>query len=456
MAEEKNVALTELGSTGLKRYAGIISEEFEPKLQGRRGMAVYREMADNSATVGACLGATEMMLRQAGWWVIPYSQDAEDLMRADHVETCRNDMSASWPETIAEHLSMLTFGFAYHELVYKFRGGDVNDPTRRSKYNDGRVGWRKIPLRAQDSLLNWDLDDNGGVQAMVQQAPPDYRPRRLPIEKALHFRAKSAKNNPEGRSVLRNAYFPWYFAKTMTTIEAIGVERDLTGLAVGWLPPECLDPNGDPANVATRKAWEGMLRDLKRDEQEYVLVPLSYDERGQKRYDLTLLTTPGKRQFDTTAIIDRHNREIAITILYDLMMSGQPNTIQYKGKNVPQLFAVALAGWLDAITEVYNSFAIPRLFRLNGWPTDRLPRLAHGDVQPPDLAALGDYISKLSGAGMPLFPDEALEAHLRRMAKLPKSSGTAKAKVQPILGPDGQPARPEPPDPPDDDEEAAA
>lgn len=450
------VVLSEFGSTGLRRFRGLVDEEFHIDLKGKKGAKAYREMRDNSARVGACLGATEMILRQASWHVEPFSQDAEDLMRAEHVNTCRNDMSQSWPETIAEHLSMLTYGWAYHEIVYKIRGGDVNDPTMRSRYNDGRIGWRKIPLRSQDSLHEWVLDDPGGVQAMLQMAPPDYRLRRIPIEKALHFRAKSEKNNPEGRSPLRNAYFPWYFAKHMTTIEAMGVERDLTGLPVGWAPAECMDENAPAEMKAAKDAFVELLRDIKRDEQEYALLPYQVDERGNPRWKMELLASPGKRQHDTGAIIERHNGDIATTILYDLVLMGQPNQIKYQGKDMPSIFAVALAGWLDTITEIYNTHAIPRLMRLNGWPTDRLPRLAHGDVEVPDLAALGDYLTKLSGAGMPLFPNPALEEHLLRVAKLPKPDPNAKPKAAPMPAFGEPPADPDPSgDPPPEKRKSA-
>jgi len=38
-----------------------------------------------------------------------------------------------------------------------------------------------------------------------------------------------------------------------------------------------------------------------------------------------------------------------------------------------------------------------------------------------DIAALGDFISKLAGSGAPLFPNEDLENHLMDLAGLPKN-----------------------------------
>jgi hypothetical protein len=54
--------------------------------------------------------------------------------------------------------------------------------------------------------------------------------------------------------------------------------------------------------------------------------------------------------------------------------------------------------------------------------------LEHSDVETPDLKELGDYITALSGAGMPLFPDDQLEDYCREAASLPakpKDSNTA-------------------------------
>lgn len=438
------MSLVELGSTGLKRFSGFVHEEFLPNLHGRRGMKVYREMRDNSPIVGACLGAIENLIRQVGWFVQPFSQDADDLQRAAFVESCRHDMSSTWGETLGEILTMLPYGWSLTEIVYKRRLGDRNDPRQRSKFSDGLVGWRKLPLRAQETLYNWEFDDEGGIQAMRQQALPDYETRTIPIEKALLFRAKSEKNNPEGRSILRNAYFPWYFAKKIAEIEGIGIERDLAGMPVGWIPPECFDTNATPAQKATKDAMEQIVRNVRRDEQEGILLPLEYvPGSSNKRFDFTLLTTGSRRNFDTSVILDRYHRLIAMTMFQDLILMGQPNTIQYKGSKMPELFAVSLGGWCDLIADVINAHGIPRLVRLNGWPTDRCPRLAHGDIEVPDLAALGDYISKLASTGLPLFPTDW--THLRRLAGIPDPPEGTPAVPQ-GEGPAGGPDNPAGPD----------
>src|ERR1041385_2526708 len=131
--------MVELGSTGLRRFGGFVSEEFLPQLSGQRGIKVYREMMDNSATVGALMFVIDMFMRRITWRVEPESQSStEDQQSAEFIDECRNDMAVSWHDLISEILSMLGYGFSLHEIVLKQRGGDVRDPKRASKFSDGR------------------------------------------------------------------------------------------------------------------------------------------------------------------------------------------------------------------------------------------------------------------------------------------------------------------------------
>ena len=85
------------------------------------------------------------------------------------------DMSQTWEDTISEILSFLPFGWSYHEIVYKRRLGDTEDPTTRSRFNDGKIGVRKLPIRAQETLWEWKFDETGGIRGMIQLAPPTYK-----------------------------------------------------------------------------------------------------------------------------------------------------------------------------------------------------------------------------------------------------------------------------------------
>lgn len=424
MVEKTKKLAMELGSTGLRRYGtlSLVYEEFLRQLSPTsiRGVQLYNEMSMNDPVVGSILYAIEMLIRQVSWTVSPFADEAQDQERAQFVESCMNDMSQSWNDTISEILSMLVYGWSWHEIVYKRRLGDTYDPMTRSRHKDGLIGWRKLPIRGQDTLYNWEFDESGGIQAMWQISPPVYQSVRIPIEKSLLFRTKVRKGNPEGLSILRNAFRPWYFKKRLEEIEGIGVERDLAGLPVAFVPPEIMNPQATGAERTIFEQIKKIVTNIRRDEQEGVVFPMMYDDNGRTMYDLKLLSTGGQRQFNTNDIIKRYDQRIAMVVLADILLMGQDKVGSYSlSINKTELFLVAITSWLDSITAVFNRYAIPRLFKLNGWPTDRLPCLNHGAVHMPDLEALSKYLQSLSNIGFPLLPDEGLENYLRSAAKLP-------------------------------------
>lgn len=115
------MANKEIGRIGQRRYGGTIYEEFLHELRGTRGIEVYREMSENDDVVGAILFAIEMLVRQCDWNVEPGGDTAKDKEAAEFVESCMHDMQDTWTDTISEILSFLTYGWSFHEIVYKRR-----------------------------------------------------------------------------------------------------------------------------------------------------------------------------------------------------------------------------------------------------------------------------------------------------------------------------------------------
>ncbi len=411
----------EIGASGLRRFSGFIYEEFLKELTGWKGAAVYKEMRSNDATVSAIMFAIHTLIRQVKWRIDGASTQPFDIEAKEFLEGCMQDMSSSWLDTIDEMLSYLTYGFAVHEIIYKRRCGDSLDPTMRSNYTDGRIGWRKLPLRSQDTIYRWQFDDHGGIQGVEQLAPPHYYNVVIPIEKMLLFRTTINKNNPEGQSILRGAYRPWYLKKNIENIEGIGVERDLAGLPVALVPAEILSSGATPAQKAQLANIRQIVTNIRRDEQEGVIFPSQTDEAGNKLYELKLLSTGGTRQFDTDKIINRYSKDIAMCVLADFLLIGHEKTGSYAlVSSKTELFATAIGAFLDIICETFNRYAIPRLFGLNDFQISDYPKLAHGDIESQDLEELGKYIQSLSTSGMPLFPDPQLEKYLRGVANLPE------------------------------------
>lgn len=432
MSEEINKArvnFKQLGTAGLSRHAGYVYEEFLHELRYPRAAKIYKEMADNDPVVGAVLYASEMLIRGVNWHVEPASESLEDREAAEFVESCMHDMSNSWASTITEILSMFTYGFSFHEIIYKVRKGPLeNNPKYHSKHNDGRIGWRRLAPRAQSTLHEWRFDDDGDVTAFVQMAPPHYNIVEIPLSKGLLFRTRVNRDNPEGKSLLRNAYRPWYFKKRIEEIEAIGIERDLAGLPT-LTAPEGLDLwNSDiPGMTQLRNNAEMIVQNVRRDAAEGILLPHGWDFK--------LASTGGARQFDTNAIISRYDNRIAITLLSDIVLLGGDKSGSFALADTKRsLLAEALEAQLQNIADVLNQFAVPKLFEVNSFEgLSGFPKIVPGQV---DSADIKEIALLLRSMGLNIAGDLELQNHLRRVAGLPVLD---EAQFDEIYRPQGAP-----------------
>lgn len=402
----------ELGRTGLRRYGGMLYEEYDPELRGLRGVKVWSEM-ENDATVAALMFAIKNLIRQTSWRVQAAGSKDADKRAAEFLESNLEDMSNTWQDTLSEILSFLIFGWSVHEICYKRRMGRHKDSRLDSKYSDGLIGWQKLPIRAQETLYEWEFDAHDNLTAFVQMPAPDYEIIRIPAEKILIFRTESRKGNPEGRSILRGAYHSWYFKKRLQELEAIGVERDLAGYPV-LVAPDGVDIWSENNVELYGKCLE-FVQNIRRDSMEGLVLPAGWS--------LQLLSTGSRRSFDTNQIIQRYSTEISMTVLADFILLGHESVGSFAlSSDKTRLFAVAVGTYLDIIADVFNRYAIPKLLNLNSKAFPNLsgfPMLLHDDIETADLKSLGEFLKTVCGLGL-IEPDEQLENYLRTQANLPE------------------------------------
>ena len=417
----------EIGVSGVNIQSGHVYEEFLVDLQGEKGRRKYREMSENDAVIGAILNAIEMTIRSANWNIKASEDDPEEKGK-EFLESVLDDMSFTWEDTISEILTMLPYGWQYSEMVAKRRmGPDQKDPSKRSKHNDGLIGIRKIAPRSQQTLDRWETDEDGGVRGMWQQPPNGGASVFIPIERSLLFRTVTANGNPEGRSILRKAYTSYHKLTNIQAIEAIAIERELAGLPVVRIPKEYLTSTKSEI-VAIKNQYIKMARDLKFNSQGAVLIPSdSYKDKdgnptSEKLVDIDLMSASGSRTIDTGATVRRYQQDIAMTVLADFILLGMGKTGSFSlSKDKTSMFNNSLIGYMNSMAAVFNRFMIPRLWEWNSFPVETMPELVPGKVAPVDLEVLGDYISKLSLSGVPLFPNEELENYVLEEAGLPVS-----------------------------------
>lgn len=428
-----------LGSSGLRQYGGYVRDEYLPQLLGTlRSMRIYREMGDNSPVIAGLLFAIRGVMRKVQWRVncsddSPAAKEAEEF-----VWSCMHDMTDTWENFINEALSMLQYGFATHEINYKRRLGpkDESNLDARgqmmpgSKYDDGKIGWRSLPLRGQDSVQKWFFDDESRILGMTQQ-PPQGSTIDIPIQKLLLFRPSSYKGNPEGHAIIRPAYRPWYFMKRLEEQEAILFER-MGGVPVIRLPSSVINAaQGEGPTAAQAKKvmaqYEAVGRNVRVDEQMYVILPSDMQPAkdggpsASPLYDFKLETPQGgQRSTNADQAIVRYANQVLMSVMADFLTLGhEARGTQSLAVSKIDLFMQACEGWLDGLAAVANRHALPRLFYLNADDPELIPEIKPDMATQIDPNALGNLVLHLGQAGMPLFPDPALEDWIRDNMGMP-------------------------------------
>lgn len=401
----------EVGVTGVKIASGYVYDEFLPELQGQRGRRKYREMKDNDATVGALLTAIEMILRSVRFRVEPAQTDADNF-HVEFVESQFDDMAYTFDDTLAEIMTMLPYGFSMFEMVLKRRDG------QNSKYDDGLIGTAKLAPRSQETVWEFDIDEHGELRGINQWPPYGGHSIYIPAERLLHFKTELNKGNPEGRSILRNAYRSYHFIKTIEMVEAIAVERELVGLPVAYIPAKALKDAG------VRAKYEQMVRDVKMNSQGGIVMPsdLYKDDdgklSGQKQYEFKLLSSDGNRSIDTDKVITRHQRSMVRTVLADFLMLGSSEAGSFAlSRSKTDLFLKSIEGYLNNIVSVFNNRWITTLWQLNGFDMDKKPKIQAGDIAPKDLEEIGNF---LRDTGLSAMVDPKMENFLRELIDAPE------------------------------------
>lgn len=403
----KPKAKVELGVYGRNTYTGEIrADEFLRDLKGKNAIKKYTEMRDNNAIIGAVMYAVEQTLRDVKIKVKPADDSEAAKKEAEWLDEALKDMDHSLDDHISEALSFLTYGFAWFEVVWKVRGGPSDDPKKNSKYNDGRMAPKKLAIRAPWTVEKFEVDLKTGEILGVKQEVSWGRPSIfIPTYKSLYYRTTSLNNDPSGRSVLRNAYVSYTYLNKIQEFEAIAIERELHGVPIGRMPAEYLSGDATDDQKLLRQAFEKILRDLKKNEQGYALLPSDVytDADGKptqhRLMDLELITANGSRSIDIDPVVKRYQHDIARCVMAEFMMLGGGNTGSYAlSKSKTDLFLRSLESYINTIVDVLNKQLVERIWELNGLSFETMPCLEAGDVAPHDLKEIAAFLRNLNGA----------------------------------------------------------
>ena len=429
-----------LGVSGQNVKSGNpYSDEFLPELKGRKAIRKYREMRSNDATIGAVLYAAEQVLRDVDIKVKPANDSAEAKKEAEFVESIFKDMDHTLDDHISEALSFLTYGFAFFEVVYKRRVGPTErNEKKRSKYTDSRIGVRKIASRAPWTINRFDVDNTTGDVLGIEQSNGNFgsKSNYIPTNKSLYYRTTSLNGDPSGRSILRNAYTSYEFLNNLQMIEAIAVERELAGIPVARIPAEYLGPDATAAQSQFVSELQTILRDVKFNEQGYIVLPsdVYVDSEGKptntRLVDIELMSSSGTRNIEIDPIVRRYQHDIARSVLSEFLLLGSQGGSYALSKSKTDLFLRALESYIQAIVDVLNKQLVERLWELNGLPYDLMPTIEAGDVAKHDLKEIASFLRNLNGADINVSDHTEVVSDLMAIAELDFDPEKYEGKLQ--------------------------
>lgn len=434
-AEAKSI----LGVAGDNTRNGQIrADEFLPELRGKKAIRAYRQMRDNDSTIGAVMYSVEQILRDVDLHVKPANESDAAKREAKFVEEVLHDMDHTLDDHVAEALSFLSYGFAWFEVVYKRRvGPTARSDKRHSKYTDGRIGVRKIAVRAPWTISKFDVDQRTGDVLGIEQDVGGYNnENRIPVNKSLYYRTTSLNGDPSGRSILRNAYTSYEYLNNLQSIEAIAVERELAGIPVARIPSEYLSGDASAAQSGFVNSLQQILRDVKFNEQGYIILPSDTypDKDGApsniRLVDVELMSSSGTRNIDIDPIVKRYQHDIARSVLSEFLLLGSQGGSYALSKSKTDLFLRALESYIQAIVDVLNKQLVERLWQLNGLNYDLMPQIVAGDVAPHDLRELSSFLRNLNGANIDVSNHPELVSDLMAIAELDYNPDIPAAPVE--------------------------
>ena len=437
-ADIPTMSLGQKSYSGLNVIAGQIMEDANADLRWPLAMQTYKEMS-RDATISPALNLVEMAIRQVPWTVkVPNGQEETLKDKKEFLQQLMIDMDHPFSDFIARAATHNRFGFCAIEKVYRYR-----TKANGSKFNDNRIGLKSLPIISQDSIEGWTFSSDGReVTGLVQRVNiPKSEDNgwtytaikekvKIPRKKYLLFRNNPIKDTPEGESPLKDCYIAWRFKKALEEFESQGISSDLRGMKVLYLPPRYLDPDASPEDKQVREYYERGMSLLHKNEQTALILPMFRDEKGNKMFELELVSITGQKAFDINAVIGRYKREIITTLMASQLVLGQDGGggSFSLAESLANVSAMVIRTRLQEIADQLNHDLIPQLFALNGWDVTNTPYFDFGEVDKDSLEDIGKFVQRVGAAGLLPKTAEVVNFLTERMGVTPQFDPQAESE----------------------------
>lgn len=406
----------EIGNNGAV-YRPLTDAQVAKALRFPESVATFEAM-ENDIVIATALVASNIIAQRTPISFEAFDTTATHEKRREFVESCFNDMTHTLQDFISYAMTCNQYGFALIEKVYRFRNKEHG-----SKFDDGKIGIKRLPLRHPSTVTGWDLDDNArelkgfyqdsakiiitkknlenAFRTTVLQKSLDSLSSSdiyIPRENFLHIRIGDSTGRPEGKSPLSYCYKTIKEIENLVEIEGLSCQKNMNGVPVGKLPMNYMSPDATPDEKLVYQFYKDGLSNLGIHQQNCVIIPSDRDENGSPYFDFSLEASSASNITAVSDVIKRKYDRVYQCLLADIMILGSGTSGAVKNK--AEMLNMLVEARLDLILDTVNSDLIPDLFERNGWDKTKTPKMVKGKLSDIDMATFGKAIQQLTAVGM--------------------------------------------------------
>ena len=408
---------TEAGVSGTAVFGGYVENiEKNPKLANGERWRTAADMLANISIIAAGVRYYLNLVAKPAWIAEPADDTPQAQEYADFLTSVMGGMDTGWPKVIRQGALHKYHGFAILEWAAK-------------KRVDGMTGIGKVEMRPSHTIERWDIDDNGTILGVWQRSPQTGIELPIPRHKMIYFVDDMLSDSPEGLGWFRHLAEPADRLKAYLNLEAIGFERDLSGIPIGRAPIAAINKavkNGEITQAQATAALQGLTRfvqqEVKKKNTGLVLDSQHFQDTtadGPKssavaQWDIELLTGSAGSMPQLAAAIDRLRVEMAQIIGVEGLLIGTNGTgsLALSEDKSDNLYMQVNSTLTDMAEQLQKDF-VDTVWALNGLPDEMKPRLKVEELSFKDAKMVADALASMAQAGAVLAPNDPAVDDLR-------------------------------------------
>lgn len=246
----------EIGTQGLQAWAGYLRQAYHAELRWPEVFPMFDRVRRSDPEIAIARVIFSTLGRSVTFdWQMPDDPNAADKKAFEWASTVFNDIEGGiedWRDALLSYVPFM--GWGWWEVLPGIRSKSWRAPGNdewRSKYDDGKIGIRRLAWRDHSSFYKWEMDDKSGRLYGMWQLDPPNPTVLLPLDRSLHITFGDAVS-PEGLSPLEAVWRLERIKYGLELVQGIGFEHSAGYLNVSSEKTQLTESDHDAIRRAAR------------------------------------------------------------------------------------------------------------------------------------------------------------------------------------------------------------